>query len=220
MSKEKHQIAVQKRSEFGKNASRRARRDGLVPVIVYAKGEAGVPYYVKAGDWEALSHHELHLVYLVDGRQETAALVKDVQVNYLKNHVLHIDFQAVDLNAEIHSEVQIHPVGEAYGAAHGGILEQVIHQITVSCKAQDIPESIGVDVSKLNIGDALHVSDIVLPAGVKLVGDGEAIVFHVVHEQAEEVEAPAAEELTEPEAIKQKGPAEPKEGADKADKKK
>ena len=206
MSKETIRIAVEERKDFGKNASRRARRAGLIPAAVYSKGKETQTFLVNADEWKVFSvHHAAHMVTLVNGSAEIPALIKEVQFNHLKNYVQHIDFQQVDLNQDIVATVAIHAIGEAPGAAHGGILEQELHELEVSCHPADLPEMLTVDVGKLEIGDALHVSDLVLPAGVKCETDPETVVFHVARPQIEE-EAPAAEaaEAAEPEAANEK----------------
>ena len=201
---ETKQIKVAARAEFGNNAARRLRRQGLIPAIVYGNNKEPQALTVNADEWSAFSaRHGAHLVSLQLDGKEIPALVKEVQFNYLKNYVVHIDFQAVDLNAEISSTVPLHAFGDCYGAAHGGILEQELHELPVVCRPADLPESIKVDVTKLEIGDALTVADIELPAGVKADIDSEAVVFHVVRQQEEqEPEAEAeGEAATEPEAI-------------------
>lgn len=205
MSKETIKIAVQERKDFGKNASRRARRAGMIPAAVYSKGKETQAFLVNADEWQAFSaNHASHMVTLAHGSVDIPALVKEVQFNYLKNYVLHIDFQEVNLNEDIVSSVAIHAHGEAVGAAHGGILEQELHELEVICHPADLPEMLHVDVSKLEIGQSLHVSDIVLPAGVKCEMDPETVVFHVARPQLEEEPSAATEEVTEPEVIKEK----------------
>ena len=204
MSTAGYEIAVQPRNEFGNNAARRIRKEGLIPAVVYAKGKEAEAVTVKANEWEVLSQHDLNLVYLIDGDKRKAALVKEVQFNYMKNCVVHIDFQEVDMNAEVHAEVAIHPAGEAKGAAHGGVFEQELHMLNVACKAADLPETISIDVSALEIGEAMHVKDLALPAGVRALNDPEEIVFHVMQPRQEE-EAPAEAE-GEPEVTTAKAP--------------
>ncbi len=203
MSKVSNEIAVCERKDFGKNASRRARRAGQIPASVYSKGQQGRALLLSADAWKVLAGHGVHMVTLVDGDVRTPALVKEVQYNYLKNYVQHIDFQEVDLNAEITSMVPIHAHGESVGAAHGGILEQELHELEVICRPADLPEVIRVEVSELDFGGHVLVKDIVLPEGVRTDVDGETIVFHVVRPK-EEAEAPAEAEATEPEAINEK----------------
>ncbi len=194
MSKVKHSIAVSPRKEFGKNASRRYRAAGQVPVNVYAAGKENMAFTVAAGDWEALSQNELHLIYLEDKEngREIPVMVKEVQFNYLKNSAVHLDFQAIDENAEISSEIAIHPVGECIGAQRGGVLSQETHHIVVTCKPTELPEHLTADVSNLEVGESMLAKDIVLPANVKLHSDPEAVIFHVVLPTEEPVEEEAA----------------------------
>ncbi len=193
MSKVKHEIAVMERTSFGKNASRRYRAEGLVPVNVYSAGSKNRSLLVKAGDWEALSRQELHLVYLKGENDTTAALVKEVQFNYLKNCAVHIDFMAVDMDKEIVSELTVHAAGESIGAQRGGVLAQVAHHIEVLCKPDDLPEHLTVDVTKLEVGDSLLGKDIVLPENIKLHSDPEMVIFSVVGQAAEAEAAPEAD---------------------------
>lgn len=194
MSKVKHRIAVTPRENFGKNASRRYRAAGQIPVNVYAAGKENLAFTVSAGDWEGLSRNELHLIYLIDKDREIPVMVKEVQFNYLKNAAVHLDFQAIDENVEINSELAIHAVGDCIGAQHGGVLSQVAHHIVVTCKPTDLPEHLTADVSKLEVGESMLAGDIVLPANVKLHSDPETVIFHVVLPTEEKAEEPAAAE--------------------------
>ena len=189
MSTVKHEIAVTARNEFGKNASRRARKEGLVPAIVYSKGcKAGRAIFVKANEWEILSKHDFSVIYLVDGDKKEPAIVKEVQRNYMKDYVVHIDFQAVDASAVFEATIAIHAVGTTAGTAEGGVLDQLKHIVKVSANALNMPEHIEVDVSALNVGDSLTVGQLVLPEGVTVDEPADEVIFHVVHQSAEEVE--------------------------------
>lgn len=204
MSKQKHEIAVYPRSEFGKNAARRARRDGMVPVNVYAKGKENRSFYVKSNEWEVLSKQDFSLAFLVNGAEKIGVIVKEEQINYMKNYVVHIDFQEVDLNEEIHARVKVESTGTAVGENHGGVVEQIMHEVELVGKAQDIPEMLEVDVTDLDLGQSIMVKDLKLPAGVKAKDDPEAAVFHVVHADEEiETAAPAAEgeEAAQPQVL-------------------
>jgi len=205
MSKETPHIAVEARAEFGNNASRRLRRAGMIPAIIYGKSQEPKAIAVNADEWKVFSALHSHIVMLKDGKDDQPALVREVQFNHLKNYVVHIDFQAVNLNEEIHSEVPVHAFGESYGAAHGGILEQEIHELHVICRPADLPEAIKADVTALNIGDALTVGQLVLPEGVRTEVAADAVVFHVVRPKEEVVAEPAEGEVAaEPEAINEK----------------
>ena len=204
MSKVNNEIAVQSRKEFGKCASRRARKAGMIPAVVYSKGKEAKSIMVDADAWKVLTGHHVQMVTLVDGAAKSSALVKEVQFNHLKNYVQHIDFQEVDVNADLTAMVPVHAHGDCIGVNHGGILEFELHEIEVICHPDHLPESIPAEVSSLDIGDQLHVKDLVMPEGVRTDLDPEAVVAHVVRPK-EEAEEPAAEEAaTEPEAIKEK----------------
>jgi large subunit ribosomal protein L25 len=201
MSTTTHEIAVKPRSEFGRNASRRARKAGLVPAVVYSKGQEGKAIYVDAREWAALCNSDFNLVTLIDGKSKTSALVKEVQVNYLKNEYIHIDFQEVAMNEAITASVAVHAApGDPVGLSQGGLLEQQMHEIEVSSLPAALPESIAVDVSGLELDQHLLVKDIVLPEGVTAVTDGDHIVFTVMQPAAAASAASAEEEAAKTEA--------------------
>ncbi|MBS1368562.1 MAG: 50S ribosomal protein L25 [Lentisphaeria bacterium] len=201
MSKVNNEIAVQDRKDFGKCASRRSRKAGMIPAVVYSKGKEAKPVMVDADAWKVLAGHHVQMVTLVDGADKSTALVKEVQFNHLKNYVQHIDFQEVDMNADLTAMVPVHAHGDCLGVNRGGILELELHELEVICHPDHLPESIAAEVSSLDIGDRLHVKDLVMPEGVRTNVDPEAVVAHVVRPKEE---AAAAEASAEPEAIKEK----------------
>ena len=204
MSKVNNEIAVQDRKEFGKCASRRSRKSGMIPAVIYSKGMEAKAIMVDADAWKVLAGHHVQMVTLVDGANKTAALVKEVQFNHLKNYVQHIDFLEVDLNADVTALVPVHAHGDCLGVSRGGILEFELHEIEVVCHPDHLPEFIAAEVTSLDVGDSLHVKDLAMPEGVRTDLDPEAVVAHVVRPK-EEAEAPA-EAAAEPEAIKEKKP--------------
>ena len=204
MSKVNNEIAVQDRKEFGKCASRRSRKSGMIPAVIYSKGKEAKAIMVDADAWKVLAGHHVQMVTLVDGANKTAALVKEVQFNHLKNYVQHIDFLEVDLNADVTALVPVHAHGDCLGVSRGGILEFELHEIEVVCHPDHLPEFIAAEVTSLDVGDSLHVKDLAMPEGVRTDLDPEAVVAHVVRAK-EEAEAPA-EAAAEPEAIKEKKP--------------
>ena len=204
MSKVNNEIAVQDRKEVGKCASRRSRKSGMIPAVIYSKGKEAKAIMVDADAWKVLAGHHVQMVTLVDGANKTAALVKEVQFNHLKNYVQHIDFLEVDLNADVTALVPVHAHGDCLGVSRGGILEFELHEIEVVCHPDHLPEFIAAEVTSLDVGDSLHVKDLAMPEGVRTDLDPEAVVAHVVRPK-EEAEAPA-EAAAEPEAIKEKKP--------------
>ena len=206
MSKETPQIKVEARTVFGNNASRRLRNAGRIPAVIYGNGKSPRTVSVDSDAWCAFSaSHASQMVTLLEEGKEIPALIKEVQYNHLKNYFVHIDFQEVSLDREISASVPLHAHGECYGATHGGILEQDLHELPVLCRPKDLPEGIRVDVTELKIGDGLTVAQLELPQGVKADISGDTLVFHVVRPQEEVVEEPTeGETATEPEAINEK----------------
>ena len=206
MSKETPKIQVEERTVFGNNASRRLRNAGRIPAVIYGNGKAPRSISVDSDAWCAFSaSHASQMVTLIEAGKEVPALIKEVQYNHLKNYFVHIDFQEVSLDREISASVPLHAHGECYGATHGGILEQDLHELPVLCRPKDLPDGIRVDVTELKIGDGLTVAQLTLPAGVKADIAADTLVFHVVRPQEEVVAEPTEEaEATEPEAINEK----------------
>ncbi len=203
MSKAENVIAAQPRSEFGDNASRRLRKSGFIPAVIYSRGKESLHVMLKTEAWQVASAKGANLYTIALEGKEIPAIVKEVQFNHLKNYVYHVDFQAVDMTAEIHANVALHAFGDCYGANHGGVLEQEVHELPVSCRPDALPDMIKVDVTNLQVGEALTVAQLVLPEGVKVRGlDADEIVFHVVLPTQD---AAASEEgSAEPEAINEK----------------
>ena len=206
MSKETPKIQVEERTVFGNNASRRLRNAGRIPAVIYGNGKAPRSISVDSDAWCAFSaSHASQMVTLIEAGKEVPALIKEEQYNHLKNYFVHIDFQEVSLDSEISASVPLHAHGECYGATHGGILEQDLHELPVLCRPKDLPDGIRVDVTELKIGDGLTVAQLTLPAGVKADIAADTLVFHVVRPQEEVVAEPTEEaEATEPEAINEK----------------
>jgi large subunit ribosomal protein L25 len=216
-------VAAQSRTEIGKNSNRRLRMKGLIPGIVYGDKKKALQVSVSPKELGAIlrsASGENTLFDLdLDGARRKV-IVKEYQVEPIKNKLLHADFYEVALDKELEVKVHIELVGTAVGVKRdGGVLEFVTRELEVSCLPTDIPEKVVVDVSELELGKHLRVSDLKVPEKVKVLTDAGLVVVHVVVPRAEEA-APAAAvaaEATaaEPEVIK-KGKGE--EGAEeKAD---
>ncbi len=202
MSKVENVIAAQPRSEFGDNASRRLRKSGFIPAVIYSRGKESIPVMLKTEAWQVAHAKGASLYTIALEGKEIPAIVKEVQFNHLKNYVYHVDFQAVDMSAEIHADVVLHAFGDCYGASHGGVLEQEVHELPVSCRPDALPDMIKVDVTNLKVGDTLTVGQLVLPEGVSVRGlAADEIVFHVVLPTQDSA---AEEGAAEPEAINEK----------------
>lgn len=174
------QVAAASRTLFGKGASRRLRRENLVPAIVYGADEEPQPLQLKHN--EVIKHLENESFYSqllalsVDGKEATRTLLRDVQRHPYKQQILHLDFQRVVAGQALQVTVPLHLLNEAtcYGVkTEGGMINRTEIEVTVSCRPRDIPESIEIDMAELKIGDTVHLSDLTMPADVELVDLGE-----------------------------------------------
>jgi large subunit ribosomal protein L25 len=120
-----------------------------------------------------------------------------MQVDAIRRDVQHVDFQVIDLKKKVHVMVPVHPVGKSEGEKVGGSLQVIRHELEVACLPSSIPGAIEVDVTSLNIGDVLHVEDLVLPAGVEVPHEVNFTVITVTGHKAEGEEGAAEEEAEE-----------------------
>lgn len=184
----------------GSRASRKIRAAGRVPAVIYGHKLPVVPVSLTKRDVEFMMEAAGHLAELdVEGTAETV-LIREVQWDYLGREIIHVDFERVDRTEEIETAVTIEVRGEPAGAVDGGLLQQILHELTVRGPAGSIPDGIQIDVSELNIGDGVQVGDIELPEGVEPTLEPEVLIVNVtppVHEEEEEEE----EAEGEPEVI-------------------
>ncbi len=181
------------RKEQGTGASRRLRKAGKVPGIVFGAGEPATIELDHNALFFALKKEAFHSSILsmnVDGTV-TKVLLRDFQMHAWKSQVLHVDFQRVDATTRLHKKVPLHFSGEENSPAvktDKCVVNHVANEIEVDCLAVELPEFISVDLSKLVKGQSLHVSDLVLPAGVKAVKHGTTnpVVVSVAEPKVEE----------------------------------
>lgn len=199
----KFELTAERRHEHGSGPSRRLRRLDRVPGIIY--GGAKEPIMVSFDHQTLYQHlrneafHTSILSVKVDGEVDQAIL-RDLQMHPFKPKVLHLDLQRIVATEKLHMAVPIHFLNEAIAPGvkeQGGIVSHLLTEVDITCLPQDLPEFVTVDVSALNIGDSVHLSDIVLPAGVAITGlahGGEnlAVAAVVPPRSIEEEEAAAA----------------------------
>ena len=190
-------LVVESRAATGKGAVRKLRAAGRIPAILYGQGKESVPLSIdpralekvlRVGGANAL------LDLTVEGRPELGspvALVKELQRHPIRGTIMHADLYQVDLTRTVEVEVPVHLIGKAKGIDFGGILEHSLREIALECLPRSIPASIEVDISNMEVGDVIHVRDLVLPPGVSLMSDPDLGVVHVALPAAEE-EAPVA----------------------------
>lgn len=197
-------LNIEPRTDLGKNASRRIRKSGFIPGVIYSHGEA-----------EAIQIPTKEFFKLFKGRitesvifnlhssskeyEEKMAYVKDYQMNPITSEVEHVDLFKVTATEKIHTHVPIEFLGTAKGIKLGGILEVDVREVEVECLPKDLPEKITLDVTEMNIGDSIHVRDINLGDAIKIMGNPDMFIASVhvpkivVEEKVEEVAAVEAE---------------------------
>lgn len=192
-------LHVQTRDEMGTAATRRLRRSGRIPAVLYGHGEGNQHLSVSSGEVEMLLRHHSKAVQL-DGATNVTALISDMQWDPLGIEVLHLDLIRVNLQEKVDVSVPIHRHGDAIGTREGGVLIENLHEVEVRCSAGAIPESIGLNVNDLHVGQHVTAADLELPEGVELLTDPETVVAHVerLHVEEEVGEVPAG---GEPEVI-------------------
>jgi large subunit ribosomal protein L25 len=207
------QLKAEPRITGGTTAAKAVRKAGKVPATIYGRHQKPQSLQLDA---HALSMAlgkgagEHVLVNLeISGGATTLALIQDVQHDPVKRHIVHLDFHALKEDEMMHTTVPVIGLGEPAGVKNaGGNLEQILRTLDVECLPKDLPESISVDVSALELDQAIHVSEIALPAGVTARNPAEAVVFHCATPKVEaepEVAAPV-EGAAEPEVLKEKKP--------------
>jgi large subunit ribosomal protein L25 len=166
--------------EIGSSSTRRLRAEGKIPGVVYGHGSDPISVAVVAREFQVAMSGDAGLNTLlqlnVDGK-DLLTMARDIQHHPVRNVVTHVDFLIVNVDELISAEVTINLVGEAVEVGHGdGIVDQQLFTLHVKAKPNEIPPSVDIDISGLTIGAALHVSDIIIPAGVELETDLGATV--------------------------------------------
>jgi large subunit ribosomal protein L25 len=195
-------LATEARSSRGTRDARRLRKNGMIPGVVYGHEEATASVAVSAEELERAVRHGVHVVDLQDGKKLEKALIKDLQWDHLGKELLHVDFARVGADERVVVTVPVEIRGIAPGIAAGGVLDQPLHSLAVECPVIAVPESVRVNVSTLQLGAAIHIRDLVLPAEVKAMADPDAVVIQVIakQEEAEPTAAPTGDQA-EPEII-------------------
>ncbi len=205
-------LSAQIRTSVGRSAVNKIKAQGLVPAVIYGGNDPAISLSLNKREISTLLSHATSEHFLVDleitdgaTKNSRLALIQEVQHHPLRRDVLHVDFHAVRSDEMLHAEIPVEPFGEPDGVKNfGGILEINIHSLEVVCLPKDLPEIIRIDVSALSIGDAVHVKDIVLPAGVTASADGDLSVVRVAAPKVEVEPVASAAAAAGPEVIKEK----------------
>lgn len=175
-------LNVEPRTELGSGPAGRYRRDGKVPATVYGLEAEPQSVLVGARELERILHGASGANTLItlnlDGG-DALALARQIQRHPTRNELVHVDFVRIRRDVAVTAEIPLHVEGEAPGAKAGGLLEQLLFSVTVEAMPGNIPNSLTVDVSTLDLGDQIHVSDLPVPAGVTIQQEAEALVVQV-----------------------------------------
>ena len=189
-------LQAEHRTVAGTSAVKRLRKSGIVPAALYGRKAQPTNLQVHGKTFSKLlegSASDNILVSLkIEGGSEQLALVQEVQHDYLRGGILHIDFHAVVSDEEIHANVPVVPLGESPGQKLGGLIEILHHEVEVHCLPRDLPESIEVDISELQLGQAIHIGDMKFPDRVTPRLAGDVVIIMCVEPKVEAEPTPAA----------------------------
>ena len=176
-------LQAETRTSTGTGALKQMRREGLLPSVIYGKGTQNINLKLNAKTFSELLAHsssENILVNLeIDGKDTKLAFLQAVQHDAISGHALHADFRAIDDKTEITAHIPAHLNGEAPGVKAGGVVEQYLHSIEITCLPNDLPDSIEIDISGMQVGDSLHLGDIAYPKGVTHTHGDDVVVVHI-----------------------------------------
>lgn len=195
---------------MGGATAKQLRRLGRVPGVVYGHGEASTAFHVKELDLRPLIYtQETHTISLNVEGKATNCILREVQFHPVTDRVSHIDLVALHAGEKLKLDVPVNLTGTAAGVKDGGVIDFVLHKLSVECLPDAIPSHIDIDVSDLRIGHSIHISDLPQTAGYAIVADGSAVIVTCAApktaEATEGEPAAGAEVITEPEQIKAKG---------------
>jgi len=216
-------VEAEPRSSFGKGPNRRLRSSGKVPAILYGAAKEPVALAVDPKQVVAIirSHGGVNTIFELSVKGTKGSenvMIKDFQLEPVGHNLLHADLVRIAMNKEMTLSVSVELTGTAAGVkTGGGMLDFVTRSVDVSCLPKDIPETIVADVTELDIGDYIRVSDLEVPAGVTIISEGNLVLAHVLAPKAEEVVEPTEEEVAAAAAAEGAEGAEGAADATKAD---
>jgi len=188
-------LTVTKRKRMGKSGAREIRKEGNVPAVLYGKGTEPLSLVINPSELKtALSteagENTLLDIRVKDGEAETPklSLLREIQYDYLTSKPIHFDFQALDMKQNITVDVPVQIEGRPIGVKEGGILEEVLREITVECLPANIPNSFILDVTEMDIGDSIHISTLEIEEGVTILHEPEDTIVTVLAPKIETVE--------------------------------
>lgn len=205
---EKITVKAEKREGRGKNDSRRLRRDGKIPVVIYGGGGESVSAVADLKDMAAILRTDsgVNTVFSFDiaGVGAGDVIFQDRQIDSIKGRLMHADLRRVVKGEKIELTVPVHLTGEAIGLKEAGaVLNQSLHDVKVLCEPANTPDSIDIDVTDLKAGESIHISDLKVGKGIEIHGDPDEVVASILIVKEEELE-PQTEAGAEPEVTGEK----------------
>jgi large subunit ribosomal protein L25 len=197
------QLHVDARTQHGKQHTKRLRASGSIPAILYGHGQENLSLSIASSAVSAVIRHGVRVVQLA-GVVSDSAIVKDIQWDAIGANVLHVDLARVDRDEKVRIEIRLELKGDAPGSHRGGVVELVMHELEIECPVTDLPEKLIVNVSALDVGQAINASAIGLPPNAKLLTDPDAMVVHCIVPLDEDAVATGP---AEPELIAKKAAA-------------
>lgn len=185
-------LIAERRSDAGKGVARKLRAAGKVPAVLYGQGVDPTPLTVDSRDLIHLLHSSAGsnvLVDLVVDGEEHLAIPREIQRDHIHSRFVHVDFLAVSRTQTITVSVPVHETGDAVGVREGGVVEHHLREVQIECLPQDVPDQIVIDITDVELGDMVHVSDLEAPKGVTILTNLEDAVLSVVPPAALRVEA-------------------------------
>jgi large subunit ribosomal protein L25 len=198
-------ITARVREAMGK-ANRRLAAAGEIPAVLYGPGRDTVALSLNRHDFELMmSHHgagsTIVSIALEGEKKPVNAVIREVQHSPVKGTIMHVDFLAIRMDQKLQATLSFHFVGESPGVKAGGVLMHSMRELMVEALPADLPDSLDVDISGLEIGQSVSVADLTAPEGVEITDDPEGVVCSVTVPTAEPTEEELAEEAAEPEVI-------------------
>src|SRR5699024_7279082 len=208
-------LKAKQRADLSKSATKQLRNEGSIPSVVYGKGKDTLTVSVDSIELFKVVRDEgrnaILTLDLEDG-EAVDVMLHEYQVDPIKQNVIHADFYIVDMDQEMDVTVSINLDGEPVGAKEGGVLQQPLYELSIRAKPSNIPDEISIDVSELNIGDCIAVSDLKDEEAYTITEDADTTIVSVTASiPEEELETTAEEEDAEPELDDQKGEQEEEE---------
>ena len=212
---------VRERTKLGSAETRRLRKEGLIPGVLYGRGKKPHAICVPERDLRAALTGEagLHAILdvVLEGQSSThASVVKDYQQDVVRGGITHVDLHEVRLDQPIQATVSLHLVGEAAGSKEGGVLTQALNELTVEALPMEMPHEIEYDVSELGVGESILVGDLATPEGATILDDLDIVVASVTLPTRVEEPEEVLEEGEEGELEGEEGEEQPEGGAEGA----